>query len=528
MNFKSNRKATFRKFSRRDSDEKSIGIHMKKLIWSGFALSLLFSTPQLHAKMSEEDIFWEEDQKIMPAVQGYESEIQLEKEVNLVSKNEVEVDLPAPKKGQNHSIIPWSTLDPEEWLSIKNWMIERNVKDQLPHWKINLRHAVHKELFGKVLQCKGSCSVYRGNSSTKVQHLSRIHEGDEFRTESDSVAWIYLMDGSLLRVSPNSSISFHEINFSSQEILIVTRLSEGHVFWHPREKREFVNENAPETDSISLPLMVQNSNVEFFERRIYSASNDKKRLKEIMDLEDNAVNDQLKFLNDLKMENDLTLNIPSKFFIISPNATIVSKQMGLDFVYVLGGESYFKKRSSLSDEHFTLTLRGYLNLENQKIIDNDWYRIDSDGKSFHKMEEVPGILQVLELITKRIKTIETAREIWVKSFTVPIIKTLNDPQKMAIEYGYSIWDEDLQKRLAFLMDYTRRIETTNLNSIHKLLTKLKAEGKIDDLKLSESLYISSLNHYLLGLKSRYDSKRMRVRDMNDLHYYVWLLRNGKF
>lgn len=499
---------------------------MKKLILSGFALSLLLSHLCLAAELREDDFFGSEEQGLIPEVQFYENEIEIEKETMTVSKNEVEIDLPRPTKGQNYSIIPWSTIDSEEWLSIKNWMIERSMKDKLPEWKINLRHAIHKELIGKVLQCKGTCLVYRGSSKAKVQHLSRIEEGDELQTEKDSVAWVYLMDGSLLRVSPQTSISFNEINFSKKEILIVSRLSEGHVFWYPREKKESKNDHGAETDSISLPLLVQNANVEFYERQIYTQSSDKTRLKEIIDLKDNAINEQLKFLNQLKKENDQELAVTSKFLLVAPNGTVVSNQTGFDFVYILGGESYFKKRNPLSNEGFNLTLRGYLNVVEEKILDDGWYRIGSDGKSFSKMLEIPPVLQVLELLTKRIKTIETAREIWVKNFTLPIMKSINRPDEMAMEHGYSVWGEELGERFVFLIDFTRRVETTNLNSIHKLLANNMVEEHT--LNLSESLYASSLNHYLLGLKSRYDSKRMKVREMSDLHYYVWLLKNGKF
>jgi predicted metalloprotease len=78
------------------------------------------------------------------------------------------------------------------------------------------------------------------------------------------------------------------------------------------------------------------------------------------------------------------------------------------------------------------------------------------------------------------------------------------------------------------VEYTRRVETTNLRSLENLLTKLEDKGEKVRRDLSEDHYRSSLNHYLLGLKSRYDNKKMRVREMNDLQYYVWILRNGKF
>ena len=135
---------------------------------------------------------------------------------------------------------------------------------------------------------------------------------------------------------------------------------------------------------------------------------------------------------------------------------------------------------------------------------------------------------MLELLTKRIKTIELAREIWVRDFTLPLIHLLSNPEKMAHQFGYTVWNENLSERIKFLSEYTRRVETTNLKSIQNLITRMEESGKKISVDISEEHYRKSLNHYLLGLKSRYDNKKMRVREMNDVQYYVWILRNGKF
>jgi hypothetical protein len=57
---------------------------------------------------------------------------------------------------------------------------------------------------------------------------------------------------------------------------------------------------------------------------------------------------------------------------------------------------------------------------------------------------------------------------------------------------------------------------------------MEESGKKINSDISEEHYRKSLNHYLLSLKSRYDNKKMRVREMSDVQYYVWILRNGKF
>lgn len=99
---------------------------------------------------------------------------------------------------------------------------------------------------------------------------------------------------------------------------------------------------------------------------------------------------------------------------------------------------------------------------------------------------------------------------------------------MAHQFGYTVWNENLLERINYLSEYTRRVETTNLKSIQNLITRMEETGKKISLDISEEHYRKSLNHYLLSLKSRYDNKKMRVREMSDVQYYVWILRNGKF
>jgi hypothetical protein len=483
-----------------------------------------------YADSSLVDLYSESDAEFFSKAHGGQSftpDEYHQKESWRVRPEQVEVDLPLPNKGQGFSIIPWSTLDAEEWFSVKNWIIEREIKDKTPDWKIGLRQKNHQELMGKILQCRGTCSVYRGTSKANVQFLSQIFEGDELITENNSVAWIFLLDGSLMRVSPRSSISFHEINISKTEIFILSRLNEGHLFWHPRKKMSFIPDLGAETDSLSLPLLVREANQQYFERKIFHSQNDLERVHEVINLEDDAVETQFKTLNEIKDDNDRFLTIPTKLMMVFPNGTLVAKEVSFDLVYLLGGESYFKKRSSSSSDVFSLFLRGYLATEEIKDLDHQWYLVSPTGRTYSKMEDVHGPLQVLELLTKRIKTIELAREIWVKEFSVPLLKLISLPEKMAQTYGHTVWGQELEKRYQFLVDYTRRIETTNLGSIEKLLTKLEGQEKKGPIQLSEDLYSTSLNHYLLGLKSRYDSKKMRVKEMNDLQYYVWILKNGK-
>jgi hypothetical protein len=164
-----------------------------------------------------------------------------------VKGTEVEIDK-FPYKNQNYSLIPWSELDPDNWLSIENLMKERSLKDSNPSWKTMLRDLSTSELVGKILQCRGSCHIYRGPKAVKVSHLSRILEGDEITTEKDSVAWIFLMDGTTVRLSPESSLTMMEINLGDGQTFFHARLNQGHLFWNSRIKENLTFDRDPETD----------------------------------------------------------------------------------------------------------------------------------------------------------------------------------------------------------------------------------------------------------------------------------------
>lgn len=500
---------------------------MKKLILSAFALSL-FAPLGSWAQLEDIDTFLGLESEILPELvseQKFTTKALHENKEWQVEEKQVVIDK-EPLKGQKYSLIPWSDLDPDAWLSVDRWLIERKEKDKIVDWKIRLRDDRHLELVGKILKCQGTCPVYRGTNSANVQHLSQIVEGDELRTEKDSIAWVYLMDGTLVRLGPESSISFQETNWSKNEVFYLARLNQGHVYWHARDKKAFEVDEAPETDAMSLPLMVREANFEFYEREIYKKQNDWERLTEVHALFDNAIKKQFEAINNLREKNNKLATYTSKVMLVAPNGSLVAKDSSFDFMYYPGGKSFFKKRS-LETSEFSLHLRGYTQTDTIAIETSEWHEVDHMGRSYLKIETPAPGLMLAELLTKRIKTLELARELWMEKYTLPVVASLGDAKKLAVEHGYTLWGEDLSKRYDFLVEYTRRLETTNIKSLDNLLTKLQESGEKVDREMSDNHYRASLNFYLLGLKTRYTDKKMQLREMNDLQYYVWILKNGK-
>ncbi len=499
---------------------------MKKLILSAFALSLLAPSGlwgQTEAVDSflglESEVLPElvSDQKFTTSNLHQHSEWKVEEKEAVIDKE--------PLKGQKYSLIPWSELDPDAWMSIDRWLLERKEKDKIPDWKIRIRDDRHLELVGKILKCQGTCPVYRGTNSSNVQHLSQIVEGDELRTEKDSIAWVYLMDGTLVRLGPESSLSFQETNWSKGEVFYLARLNQGHVYWHARDKKALATDEAPETDAMSVPLLVKEANTEFYEREIFKKQTEWERLTEVHSLFDNAIKKQFEAINSLKEKNNPSINYTSKVMLVAPNASIVAKDTSFDLMFYPGGKSFFKRRS-IEGSEFRLQLRGY-NQTEMIEVEPEWYEVDHLGRSHTKLDNPASGLQMAELLTRRIKTLELAREIWLEKFTVPVANSLGDAKKLAVEHGYTLWGDDLFRRYDFLTEYTRRLETTNIKSLDNLLTKLEENGEKVNREMTDSHFRASLNFYLLGLKKRYTDKKMQIREMNDLQYYVWILKNGK-
>lgn len=501
---------------------------MNKLFLSAFALSLISLT--VWGSPLREVEFFDYETDNLPEILGKNSRGGMDHSNPSwqVKAKKVEKDLPNPLKGQPHSLIPWSEIEPEEFLSIRTWLIEREIKDKNPEWKIRLRQDSHQELVGKILQCRGECKVFRGLEGVQVQYLSRILEGDEIRTGKDSLVWIYLMDGSLIRLSPDSSLTLNEIDFSKKSVFLEGRLNSGHIFWSPRFSDDMALDEAPETDSFALPLMLRSANLEQFEREIYQKQNDLERRREVLALDENAIKNQFTKLNSYRKATQDRVLPQTKFLLVAPNVSILASNASFDLVHLTNNRSYFKKRTAKESEIFEIMLRGYTESSKTPVLDTAWNLVEGHGRFHSLVSDVPGSLEILELLTKRIRTIELAREMWFQDFSLPILDVLGNKRQLAEKFGYWLWGEELQKREDFLVEYTRRVETTNLSAIEKLTEKLISRGDDPGLQeLTEALYTKSLNHYLLGLKKIYSSERMRVKEMNNVQYYAWILRHGK-
>jgi len=412
-------------------------------------------------------------------------------------------------KDQKQSVTDWGNLKINSFLSFKEWKEESDIKDQVPEWEKIIRERNHRELVGRIYQCVGTCRIDRGESFFNGSYRTGLYEGDEIQTVGDSYAWIFLFDGTMVRLSPRSSITFNEINIGVKENFLNARLNAGNILWLSRSEHPFLESNVRETDVMFFPY-VEYESLPISDKKLYMEDD----LLELVS-ESKAQINHYKALNEaVAANNKVTRAKPTYAFLVTPNATIMGVSPSVEVVTLIGGKTFFKKRSSatleldVKDEipnDIFLQLRGFDNKTLMTIQEDLWITVDERGRNYAQSEDV-NWLNMGEFITKRIPSIMLGREIFLKRYSEFAFREKYDPVALAKNDGYRMWGkmgavegekkEDMELRLEFLKEYFRRVETSNLLSSSKFRERFEKRGEKNvTMEYGRYFFITALNKY---------------------------------
>lgn len=458
-----------------------------------------------------------------------------------------EFDDPYVYKGQKRSLIDWRSLNSDEWLDYKNWEVERVFKDKNPTWMVEKRDINLNELVGKFISCIGECLVFRGKYPVNASFRTKVLEGDSIETGKDSFAWIFLVDGTLVQVAPQTSVAFKEINVSNQEVFYHVRLNEGHISWNARLNFPFKVSNLEETDQLFLPLPIAEANNDRFNVLKNQNMTEAELVKQNTSVRKENEN-HIKKLNELIAENNKEFTYrPSILYLVIPNGTMWGQNLLLDAFYQLGEKAYVKAKDPHDyyeiDEkedfvnHFSrIYYRGYVNTEAKDLSLGSWYEIFEKGKEIKEFEDGDQKFHLAELLTKRPISMMVARELWLNKYSKPILKKSLVKIPIAKEAGYRLWNgqdgdekSEIAQRIEFLQEYTRRVETTHLNVVERLSEKLKDEMRPKKMAILDNnhYYQKALDAYYFRLTNMYNEKTDEVSNLNEVGSHFWLKLNAK-
>ncbi len=388
-------------------------------------------------------------------------------------------------KGHKVSRIPWSKLAPDEFLDFSLWKKAAALKEREPNWQRNIIEREMREFVGRVLECVGSCRVYRGLGFANVNYKSAIREGDEIITMANSYLWVYLFDGTLLRLSPESSVSFKELNIGLKENFLHARIDSGNVLWLSRYSHKFEVQKHKETDTIFLPL-------DYFEANLKTKRPviDEDNLFSLLE-EDQGTQFKYERLNRLIEENNETIfKKPTYSYLVFHNGTVFGKNLSAEFIVLIGDKSYLKLRGQkqlklqggIDFSKAIFYFRGFENRDERELELDRWYEIGEKGRQVSEYEQKQRF-SVGEFLTSNIPTIFIARELMAKRYS-PFAHDSMTSKELALNFGYRQWtsieegsDGDLERRVAYLKEYTRRSETMNLLVGEQFRRKLKKRGE---------------------------------------------------
>lgn len=416
-------------------------------------------------------------------------------------------------KDQHLSSTKWDEVNLKTFLSLKDWKEQSDEQDQQPAWETIVRERNNREIVGHFFQCVGRCRIDRGKGFFNPSFRTAIYEGDEIQAIGESYAWIFLMDGTMVRLAPESSINFNELNIGVKENFINARVNTGNILWLSRNESLFEELNVRETDVLFNPLA------------LYEAQpiSDRKPYKEddLIELvtERQTILNQYKKLNGLiENNNKITRGKPTYAFIVMPNVTIMGYNPSVEIVSILSGKTFFKKRSpaflSLKkdeaketlEEETIVQMRGFENIALTPIESDKWLMVDEKGRSLTEASDNIYWLTMGEFITKRIPSLLVARELLLTKYSEFAFREKYDPIILARNDGYRLWGPikaegsskkaDLELRLDFLKEYFRRIETTNLLVATHFSDRLKERGEaIKSMEYGNYFFIKAIDKY---------------------------------
>ena len=454
---------------------------------------------------------------------------------------------------KNKSLVNWDNINLIKWNNLSDWEEDLQKRETFHNWRQNKKALSFNEIIGRVLDCFGDCRSYRGLGFSNTQYRSEIREGDDFVTLKNSYAWIYLIDGSLIRVSPETSISFNEVNLGKNKIFFFFRVNTGHLIWQNRSRKQFISTNIRETDTLFLPLQLFEAN--------YIAQPSYENSYSFL-VKDEKISNQYKKLNQLIVDNNSKVKTTEIVgFIVTANGSILTRNSNIEIIAGLEGGSYIRTfdQENLTSNQRTDTVsvvlaadeldlelnleddeeidetsnnehevqlpiveinpeakfyfRGYANTNHEVLESNKWYKVNEDGRELN-------LLDINEskkfghgnFFISNIPTILVAREIMLSKYSIGIFANEN----------YRMWDNktEISKRIDFLKEYTRRQETKMLKQQEKLKRNSRADLVINRKKYDLRFHKRAMDDYMLKGEGNEDALGMSEK-LNSTKKKYW-------
>lgn len=381
---------------------------------------------------------------------------------------------------QKQDLNDWKKIDLKSWFSFHEWRKTFHERAEDIYFKTKFIASSKKERLGFVISCVGLCELFRGEKKNYAHKLTEIKEGDEIITQKNSYLYLFILDGTLVRLAPNTSLSLNDIDISPTRFFIHARLNNGFMQWIARSEDNIPQDSLHDTDQLfSKTIPIIKNRQSFYDP-------------------DSQLRNRIDELNRRVDENNEFTHFKKTTVLIrTPVANIMGKNGNFSIFSILGYETFIK-----SDIETKLTLRKRKSPPKINLEKNEWYKVDRYGKKVKKNSSLNATFGMAELMTKRPFTMFLKREKWLKKYSQELFDPTT-PLERIYHLGYQMWDYkdydilkikffDLDKKIKRIQRISNYFEKRNLYSALYLTKK----NKIDRIPFGPSFYRLALESYL--------------------------------
>lgn len=442
---------------------------------------------------------------------------------------------PVVFKNLKNSNLNFENVDVKDFLSLKKWIEVTDEKSRYPDWEKVIKERDHKEIIGHFFQCSGYCRIDRAESFFNAKFRTNLYEGDEVSTDKDSYAWVLLMDGTLVRLAPDSSVTLNEYNIGIEENFIMARINAGNVLWISRRELTYKESNATETDQLFFPLSYYDAEAIREEKKF-----DENNILNYLEPSMTNTNQYIRLNKLIEKNKGMTRGKKTYTILILPNITLMGYAPQVEMISLLGGKSYVKQRTNAELNYveteaveLEYQLRGFENKETAVLKEGVWFEVEEKGKKISE-DESPALRVVGEFVTKRIPSILVAREMLLSEYSEVSFRENYDKKALALNDGYRLWGklkssdekkDDLELRLSFLKEYYRRAETTNLLVSERFRRKLQERGdKTKTTEYGSYFFSKAIEKYFDYVE--YSDEKLDKDELNSTKKKLWKMMHG--
>ncbi len=404
--------------------------------------------------------------------------------------------------------IDWENIEEKTFFDIGAWK-SKTIGIEIPNWRQVVFKNQNKTPFGLVVKCVGECQIYRGAHKHRPRNRSFLYEGDQFDLGDQSYAWIFTFAGQLIRLSPQSSLSFLECHYNSKKFFSHVRLNSGHLYWSdrlgPPEDTELIG-----TDPLFDPLLPLEANL------ISTMKTEmiKKGSESMAPLDEHRLHVQ--YARKLYFENQESGLIPKTETLFSfPKGEILAKNAKIQLGHLLGQKTFFSLREG---EGVYYTRLG----TNYPIERQNWYQIEK--RDMKKLVKTAVHHHVFDLLVRRPTGIQIVRELWLRRYSFDLFSRLSEgrlPNKRWAILNWSLENSELRKQ--FLM---RDVQTKEARAL-SVLTEIRSQfDEVVEEDWSELFFDRALEAYIRELSGEAISQRQKMLYDLDKEITFWALEKN--